>query len=135
MSACERAGDAGTLATVQTSLAGLLKVRGDIAGAIELYEAAVDMGRRSGRRSTTRQALLNLINNELYLGRLSRAQVNIAALREQEAQLPKMMLAQLLGLEADLLARQGQNAEAAARFTLEICPWNGTCWGLLTLVR
>jgi transcriptional regulator with GAF, ATPase, and Fis domain len=116
MAACERAGDAGTLATVQTSLAGLLKVRGDIAGAIELYEAAVDMGRRSGRRSTTRQALLNLINNELYLGRLSRAQVNIAALREQETQLPKMMLAQLLGLEADLLARQGQHGDAAARF-------------------
>jgi transcriptional regulator with GAF, ATPase, and Fis domain len=116
LGACERAGDAGTLATVQTSLAALLKVRGDIAGAIELYEAAVDMGRRSGRRLTTRQALLNLANNDLYLGRLSRAQNSIATLREQSAQLPSMMLAQLLGLEADLFARQGQHAEAAARF-------------------
>jgi serine/threonine-protein kinase PknK len=116
LTACERAGDAGTLATVQTSLAGLLKVRGDIAGAIELFEAAVDMGRRSGRRSTARQALLNLANTDLYLGRLSRAQSNIATLREQSAQLPKVMLAQLLGLEGDLAARQGHHAEAASRF-------------------
>jgi tetratricopeptide (TPR) repeat protein len=116
LTACERAGDAGTLATVQTSLAALLKVRGDIAGAIELYEAAVDMGRRSGRRLTMRQALLNLANNDLYLGRISRAQNSIATLREQSAQLPSMMLAQLLGLEGDLFARLGQHAEAAARF-------------------
>jgi transcriptional regulator with GAF, ATPase, and Fis domain len=116
VTACERAGDAGTLATVQTSLAGLLKVRGDIAGAIELFEAAVDMGRRSGRRSTARQALLNLANTDLYLGRLSRAQSSLATLREQSAQLPKVMLAQLLGNEADLLARQGQHAQAATLF-------------------
>jgi serine/threonine-protein kinase PknK len=116
LGACERAGDAGTLATVQTSLAGLLKVRGDIAGAIELFEAAVDMGRRSGRRATARQALLNLANTDLYLGRTSRAQSSIAALREQQQQLPAMMLAQLLGLEADLLKGQGQHAEAAARY-------------------
>lgn len=116
LAACERAGDAGTLATVQTSLAGLLKVRGDIAGAIELFEAAVDMGRRSGRRSTVRQALLNLANTDLYLGRLSRAQTSLSALREHGAQLPKVMLAQLLGNEGDLLARQGHFAEAAARF-------------------
>ncbi len=114
--ACERAGDAGTLATVQTSLAGLLKVRGDIAGAIELFEAAVDMGRRSGRRSTARQALLNLANTDLYLGRLSRARSSLAILREQSAQLSSVMLAQLLGNEADLLAREGQHAEAAAQF-------------------
>ncbi|HVY31296.1 MAG TPA: sigma 54-interacting transcriptional regulator [Polyangiaceae bacterium] len=116
LTACERAGDAGTLATVQTSLAGLLKVRGDIAGAIELFEAAVDMGRRSGRRSTARQALLNLANTDLYLGRLSRAQASIATLREQSAQLPNVMRPQLLGLEADLLALQGQHAEAAGRY-------------------
>jgi serine/threonine-protein kinase PknK len=116
LTAAERAGDAGTLGTVQLNLAGLLKVRGDVAGAIELYEAAIDMGRRSGRRSTARQALLNLANTDLYLGRLSRAQSSIATLREQVAHLPKMMQAQLMGLEADLLARQGQHAEAAVRF-------------------
>ncbi len=115
LTACERAGDAGTLATVQPNLASLLKVRGDIAGAIELFEAAVDMGRRTGRRSTARQALLNLANMDLYLGRLSRAQSNIVTLREQCAQLPKAMLAQLLGLEGELAARQGHHAAAAAR--------------------
>ncbi len=116
LAAAERAADAGTLATVQLNLAGLLKVRGDVAGAIELYEAAVDMGRRSGRRSTARQALLNLANTDLYLGRLSRAQSNLSALREQCSSLPKVMQAQLLGLEGDLLARQGQSAQAALRF-------------------
>lgn len=117
LGACERAGDAGTLATVQTSLAGLLKVRGDIAGAIELFEAAVDMGRRSGRRATARQALLNLANTDLYLGRLSRAQTSISQLREQMEQLPKVMRAQLLGLEADF-ARLAQHADAAERYVL-----------------
>jgi transcriptional regulator with GAF, ATPase, and Fis domain len=116
LTASERAGDAGTLATVQTSLAGLLKVRGDIAGAIELFEAAVDMGRRSGRRSTVRQALLNLANTDLYLGRLSRAQQGILALREQSEQLPTVMRAQLLGLEAELLSRQGDHQSAAPRY-------------------
>ncbi len=113
--AAERAGEAGLLATVQTSLAGLLKVRGDMAGAIELFEAAVDMGRRSGRKATARQALLNLANTELYLGRLSRAQNSIETLREQSEHLPKNMLAQLLGLEGELLAAQGRYVEGAAR--------------------
>ncbi len=117
LAAAERVGDAGTLATVQLNLAGLLKVRGDVAGAIELFEAAVDMGRRSGRRSTTRQALLNLANTDLYLGRLARAESGIEALREQTAQLPKAMLAQLLGLEAELFVRQGQHAQGVLRFT------------------
>jgi transcriptional regulator with GAF, ATPase, and Fis domain len=114
--AAERAGEAGLLATVQTSLAALLKVRGDMAGAIELFEAAVDMGRRSGRKATARQALLNLANTDLYLGRLSRARSSLATLREQSSQLSKDMLAQLLGNEADLLERMGQHVEAAERY-------------------
>ncbi|HEY6080080.1 MAG TPA: sigma 54-interacting transcriptional regulator [Polyangiaceae bacterium] len=114
--AAERAGEAGLLGTVQMSLAGLLKVRGDIAGAIELFEAAVDMGRRSGRRATARQALLNLANTDLYLGRLSRARTSLATLREQSSQLSKDMLGQLLGNEAYLLAFMGQHVEAAARY-------------------
>ncbi|HKY36779.1 MAG TPA: sigma 54-interacting transcriptional regulator [Polyangiaceae bacterium] len=119
LASAERAGDAGLLATVQSNLAGLLKMRDDIAGSIEMYEAAVDMGRRSGRRATARQALLNLANNDLYLGRLSRAQSSIEALREQSAQLPKNMLAQLYGLEGDLLGAQGRHAAAAE--TLKAC--------------
>jgi transcriptional regulator with GAF, ATPase, and Fis domain len=104
----ERASDAGTLAMVQLNLAGLLKIQGDIAGAIELFEAAVDMGRRSGRRATARQALLNLANTDLYLGRLARARTSIDALEEQRDQLPQIMRPQLLGREAELAAGLGQ---------------------------
>jgi len=108
IAASERASDAGALAVVRTNLAGLLKIRGDIAGAIEQYEAALDMGRRSGRRQTVRQALLNLANLDLYLGRLSRAETRIEALEEQGAQLPPEMRAQLSGLRAELHARKGE---------------------------
>ncbi|HEY4102235.1 MAG TPA: sigma 54-interacting transcriptional regulator [Polyangiaceae bacterium] len=107
ISAAERASDAGVLATVQLNWAGLLKIRGDIAGAIEHFEAAVDMGRRSGRRSSALQALLNLANMDLFLGRLARARSAIETLQEQRADLSAVMCAQLLGLEADLELRQG----------------------------
>jgi serine/threonine-protein kinase PknK len=114
--AAERASDAGTLGSAQLNLAGLLKIKGHIAGAIDLYEAAVDMGRRSGRRSTSLQALLNLANADLYLGRLARARASIDALDLQRGQLSAMMRAQLSGLEAELLARQGQSERAAASY-------------------
>ncbi|HEV8549866.1 MAG TPA: sigma 54-interacting transcriptional regulator, partial [Polyangiaceae bacterium] len=114
--AAERASDAGTLATVQLNLAGLLKIQGDIAGALELFEAAVDMGRRSGRRATARQALLNLANTDLYLGRLARARQSIEALEEQSRELPPAMCAQLLGLRAELFAKQGQLERAVELF-------------------
>ncbi|MFO0569518.1 MAG: sigma 54-interacting transcriptional regulator [Polyangiaceae bacterium] len=114
LTAGEKAGDAGMLATLRLNLAGLLKVRGDIAGAIQHFEGAVDMGRRSGRRSTTMQALLNLANTDLYLGRLARARASIDALEEQRAQLPPVMRAQLFGLQAELHALSGQT-DAAVR--------------------
>jgi serine/threonine-protein kinase PknK len=114
--AAERASDAGTLATVQLNLAGLLKIQGDIAGALELFEAAVDMGRRSGRRATARQALLNLANTDLYLGRLARARQSLEALEEQSRELPPAMCAQLLGLRAELFAKQGQLDRAVELF-------------------
>ncbi|HMI90892.1 MAG TPA: sigma 54-interacting transcriptional regulator, partial [Polyangiales bacterium] len=106
--AAERASDAGTLATIQLNLAGLLKVSGDLAGAIEHFEAARDMGNRSGRRFTVRQALLDLANTDLYLGRFSRARASIEALREQEKELPAEVSAQLLGLEAEVFAGAGE---------------------------
>ena len=106
--AAERASDAAALATIQLNLAGLLKVRGDIAGAIEHFEAAVDMGRRAGRRSSMLQGLLNLANVDLFLGRLARARGSIETLREQRAELSAMMCAQLLGLEAELELREGK---------------------------
>ena len=112
ISAAERASDAGVLATVQLNLAGLLKIRGDIAGAIEHFEAAVDMGRRSGRRSSALQALLNLANTDLYLGRLARARSSIETLQEQRG-------GRLAGLEAELDLRQGNLESAVLRF--EVC--------------
>jgi serine/threonine-protein kinase PknK len=114
--AAERASDAGTLAMVQLNLAGLLKIQGDIAGALELFEAAVDMGRRSGRRATARQALLSLANTDLYLGRLARARASIEALEEQQDQLPSVLRPQLQGLQAELHERQGQLARAVELF-------------------
>ncbi len=114
ISAAETAGDAGTLATLQLNLAGLLKVRGDLAQAIEHFEAAVDMGRRSGRRSTMRHALLNLANTDLYLGRLARAQSSIETLQAQENQLSAELKAELTGRRAELQAGLGQ-LDAAAR--------------------
>ncbi len=116
IAAAERASDAGVLATVQLNLAGLLKIRGDIAGAIELFEAAVDMGRRSGRRSSTLQALLNLANTDLYLGRLARARSSIETLQEQRADLGAVQRAQLFGLEAELELRQGNGESAVLKY-------------------
>jgi transcriptional regulator with GAF, ATPase, and Fis domain len=116
LEAAERASDAGTLAAVQLNLAGLLKIQGDIAGAIECYASAVDMGRRSGRRATVRQALLNLANTDLYLGRLARARSSIDALEEQRDDLPPLMKHQLLGREAELHAQQGDTERAAELF-------------------
>ena len=112
VSAAERASDAGALATIQLNLAGLLKIRGDLAGAIEHFEAAVDMGRRAGRRSSALQALLNLANADLFLGRLARARTAIETLEEQRSELSAVMCAQLLGLSAELQLREG-NVEAA----------------------
>ncbi len=117
--AAEQAGDAGNLATTQLNLAGVLKVCGDIAGAIEHFESALDMGRRSGRRSTARQALLNLANNDLYVGRLARARARIEELDEQRAQLPPVARAQLMGLQAELAARSNQTQ--AAQRAYEAC--------------
>ncbi|HYP74939.1 MAG TPA: sigma 54-interacting transcriptional regulator [Polyangiaceae bacterium] len=116
ISAAERASDAGALATIQLNLAGLLKIRGDIAGAIEHFEAAVDMGRRSGRRSSALQALLNLANTDLFLGRLARARGAIDTLEEQRSELSSVMCAQLLGLSAELLLREGHVDAAVEKF-------------------
>jgi serine/threonine-protein kinase PknK len=110
--AAELASEAGLLSSVQLNLAGVLKISGDLAGAIKWYEAAADMGRRSGRRLTVRVALLNLANTDLYLGRLARARVSIEALEEQRSQLPPALRAELLGRQAELGARSGQTEHA-----------------------
>src|SRR6185312_6485636 len=68
---------------------------------------AVDMGRRSGRVPTLRQALLNLADLALFLARLSRARVSLDVLAKERADLPPQQHAQLLALEADHAARSG----------------------------
>ncbi|HVZ30919.1 MAG TPA: tetratricopeptide repeat protein, partial [Polyangiaceae bacterium] len=114
--AAERASDASTLATAQSNLAFLLRMRGDLAGAIRYFEAAIDAGRRSGRLRIVRLCLANLANTDLYLGRLSRAQAIIDELKRQTAQLGAHGRAQLAGLEADLLAGMGDIAGAQAQY-------------------
>jgi transcriptional regulator with GAF, ATPase, and Fis domain/tetratricopeptide (TPR) repeat protein/predicted Ser/Thr protein kinase len=111
-----RSTDAGLLATTQLNLAGLLKVRGDLAGAIEHFEAALDLGQRTGRVSTVRSALLNLANLDLYLGRLSRARARIDELARDRRNLPAIIEAQLCGREAEYFASSGQVALAVERY-------------------
>jgi transcriptional regulator with GAF, ATPase, and Fis domain/tetratricopeptide (TPR) repeat protein len=105
--AAEEAGDAGSVATTRLNLAGIAKSQGDLATAIRHLEAAVDMGRRSGRVPTLRQALLNLADLDLFLARLSRARVSLDVLARERADLPPQQHAQLLALEADHAARSG----------------------------
>lgn len=97
------------------NLAGIAKTQGDIAGAIEHLEAAVDMGRRSARVVTVRQALLNLANLDLYVGRLARACASMDALAEQRGDLPPHQLAQFLALEAEYASRSGDTIRVVRR--------------------
>ncbi|HEX2733435.1 MAG TPA: sigma 54-interacting transcriptional regulator, partial [Polyangiaceae bacterium] len=112
LTCAQNAGDASTLGTVQSNLAVLLKVKGDLAGAIEHFEAAVDMGKRSGRRFTVRHALIQLANADIYLGRLARARVSIEQLEAQRDELPAQARAQLSGLQAELMGRVGDAKQA-----------------------
>ncbi|HTV21757.1 MAG TPA: sigma 54-interacting transcriptional regulator [Polyangiaceae bacterium] len=114
--AAERASDASALTTAQSQIAVLLRLRGDVAGAIKHFEAAIDAGRRSGRLSSVRLSLANLANTDLYLGRLERAQASIDELERQRDTLGDFGRAQLLGLKADLLANTGQVSLAAASY-------------------
>jgi serine/threonine-protein kinase PknK len=114
--AAERASDASALATARSNLAVLLRLRGDVAGAIQHFEAAIDAGRRSGRLSILRLSLANLANTDLYLGRLERAQASIDELERQRDQLGHFGRAQLTGLRADLLANSGQVQLAGATY-------------------
>ena len=108
--------DASVLANAELNLAGLLHMRGDVAGAIEHFEAAVDRGQRAGRLATARQALLNLANLDLFLGRIARAQARLEALGQTGVSLPAALEAQRLGLAAELASRSGNCAEAQRLF-------------------
>jgi DNA-binding NtrC family response regulator len=112
LAAAEEAGDAGSVATIRLNLAGIANAQGDLAAALRHYEAAVDMGRRSGRVTTVRQGLLNLANLDLYLGRLARARVSIELLVAERDDLFAFQKAQLLALEAACAQHSGDHAGA-----------------------
>ena len=116
LEAAETAGDAGAVANTRLNLAVLASIEGDLADASKHLEAAIDMGRRAGRRSTTRQALLNLAHLDLYLGRYARGRSGLSSLAEQREQLSPTHRAQLIGLEAELAARTGESSIAADQY-------------------
>ena len=116
LAAAEEARDASTVATVRLNLSNLAQLDGALADALGHLEAAVDMGRRSGALVAIHQALLNLANLDLYLGRYSRAQASIEALAKSEEDLGAVARADLLGLRADLMTRTGSLAEAAVLY-------------------
>jgi len=117
LSAAEEARDASTVATVRLNLSNLAQLDGDFKGALSHLEAAVDMGRRSGALVAVHQALMNLANLDLYLGRYARARASIESLAKSEDELGAVARADLLGLRADLVARTGDPAEAATLYT------------------
>ncbi|MCC6217095.1 MAG: sigma 54-interacting transcriptional regulator [Polyangiaceae bacterium] len=123
IAAAERAAEAGLLASARLNLAGLFKMRGEVARAIEHFEGAIEMGRRSGRLSTVRQAVLDLANTDLHLGRIGRARAGIEALAAVRAELSAGASAQLLGLEAELALALGQPEAAATRFAESARAW------------
>lgn len=114
--AATAANDASTLGTVQLNLAALLWLKGDIAGVLEHYAAAADMGRRSGRLSTVRNALLNLAYADLYLGRVARARSAIETLQSGRGALTPFQQAQLSALQAMVLLQEGTAEEAARQY-------------------
>ncbi len=113
LAAAEAAGDAWVYAATRLNLAGLAQSEGDFAAALAHLEAAVDMGRRMGGGSAVQQALLNLANLDLYLGRFARASASIEQLASDRAQLGANARAQLLGLEAELAMRAAEFGKGA----------------------
>ncbi len=90
-----------------------MKECGDLAMSIELLEGAVDAATRAGRRTSVQQALLNLANTDLYLGRLERARTQIPRVGDPRELTPALR-AQWHGLKAELFARE-DDVESALR--------------------
>ena len=114
----EAARDAWTMATTRLNLVGLAKADGDLAQALVHLEGALDMGRRAGGIIVVQQALFNLANIDLYLGRYARAAASIEKLAEQKSELAPNARAQLLGLQAELATRLGESDRAARLYDL-----------------
>lgn len=118
LAAAEKARDAWTLATTRLNLAGLAKADGDLAQSLIHLEAALDMGRRAGGLVAVQQALFNLANLDLYLGRYARAGASIERLADQRTDLSPNARAQLLGLQGELATRLGDIEKAARLYEL-----------------
>ena len=118
LASAETAHDAWTLATTRLNLAGLAKADGDLAQSLVHLEAALDMGRRAGALMAVQQALFNLANLDLYLGRYARAGASIEGLAEQRDKLSPNARAQLLGLQAELATRMGDVDRGARLYEL-----------------
>ena len=118
LAAAEKARDAWTLATTRLNLAGMAKADGDLAQSLVHLEAALDMGRRAGALMAVQQALFNLANLDLYLGRYARAGASIERLAEQRDKLSPNARAQLLGLQAELATRMGEIERGARLYDL-----------------
>ena len=124
LAASEKASDAATVAAMRLNLSGLARTEGDLGLARAHLEAAVDMGQRSGSGAAVTQALLNLANLDLYLGGWARARRSIDSLAAQRGALPPAAQAQLLGLEAEYLARTGDAAGGAELYEQCAAAWD-----------
>ena len=124
LAAAEKARDAATVAAMRLNLAGLAQAEGDLAKALVHLEAAVDMGKRAGSASAVTQALLNLANLDLYLGRWERARASIDQLAARRTELSPSAHAQLVGLEAEHAARTGDTARAAKLYEETAREWD-----------
>ncbi|MGH7296733.1 MAG: sigma-54-dependent Fis family transcriptional regulator, partial [Polyangiaceae bacterium] len=123
LASAEKARDAATVAAMRLNLAGLARAEGDLAQALAHLEAAADMGRRAGSGFAVTQALLNLANLDLYLGRWARARGSIDQLAAKRDELSPAALAQLLGLEAEHAARTGDLSRGAQLYEETARAW------------
>ncbi len=123
LTAGEKARDAWGLTTTRLNLAGLAKTDGDLALALVHLEAAVDMAKRAGSLIAMQQALFNLANLDLYLGRYARAAASIEKLADQRSSLSPNARAQLLGLQAELATRMNEIDRGARLYDLCAEAW------------
>ncbi len=121
--AAEAAGDASAVATARVNLGTLAWHEGDLASAIEEFEAAADLARRVMRYSTLERALINLAIVDLGLGRWARVATTLKSLETLETQITVVGKAQLTGLRAELAARTGDSAQAIALYREAIQAW------------
>jgi transcriptional regulator with GAF, ATPase, and Fis domain/tetratricopeptide (TPR) repeat protein len=124
LEAAEEAHDAATVAAGRLNLAGLARADGDLAAALAQLEATVDLGSRAGGLLAVQQARFNLANLDLFLGRHARASAAIDALEREHEELGPPARAQLLGLRAELAARNGDPISAARLYEESAAAWD-----------